>query len=476
MTTERDAARAVRSWLQTDEHESAERVLGLVLDSLDATPQRRPRWRWPSARAMNGTFRLAAATTAAVVVIALGGAIYFSHPALTPAASPSPSASPFATDPAAAASPTPTPSSEPTAAIEPSPSDAPVVRSNRVVAYPVCSSGDQPTKCRIWVAKADGADARELRSDSGGDQYPLAWSADGSRLLFSFSRAQHRGLAVTDALGTGQEEFESLCPPEPAVATGQYTCEAPLDHTAVVSISPDGTRAAYQIREHWGSGITDVEATALAILNLSTGSVRRLDSTQTTNPVVPDPQPEGVACLSAAWQGYNSAPDWSPDGALIAFVRSEIGPPTGPADNPACQTGLFTVDVDTGRVSQPDLTTIQVGGLDWSSDGSRMLVHGYDPRSDTIDVYIIRPDGGGLTALTSDGASMWPHWTRDGRVVFLREAAGTGAHQIWILDADGGNATRLSATIPALTAAGCVVCPDPGDVERFDKAYWQPLP
>ena len=43
-----DTTRIVRSWLRMDEHESADRVLDVVLDSLDATPQRRP-W-WPARR------------------------------------------------------------------------------------------------------------------------------------------------------------------------------------------------------------------------------------------------------------------------------------------------------------------------------------------------------------------------------------------------------------------------------------------
>ena len=48
MDTERDVTRIVRSWLRTDEHESADRVLDNVLALLDATPQRRS-W-WPARR------------------------------------------------------------------------------------------------------------------------------------------------------------------------------------------------------------------------------------------------------------------------------------------------------------------------------------------------------------------------------------------------------------------------------------------
>ena len=76
----------------------------------------------------------------------------------------------------------------------------------------------------------------------------------------------------------------------------------------------------------------------------------RLDTTQTTNRVVieSDLQPNQPPCPSAASQGYIFSPDWSPDGTRLAFVRSGFGP----AENDLCQNGLFTVNVDSGEVSQ----------------------------------------------------------------------------------------------------------------------------
>ena len=44
MSANRDLTHTVRSWLQEDGHEDASRVLDLVLDQLDATPQRRVGW------------------------------------------------------------------------------------------------------------------------------------------------------------------------------------------------------------------------------------------------------------------------------------------------------------------------------------------------------------------------------------------------------------------------------------------------
>jgi len=72
MTADRDITRIVRSWLQADEHESANRVLETVLSRLDTTPQRRP--LWPSRRfSQMNTFTRVALAAAAVIVIAVAG-------------------------------------------------------------------------------------------------------------------------------------------------------------------------------------------------------------------------------------------------------------------------------------------------------------------------------------------------------------------------------------------------------------------
>ncbi len=72
MDTERDVTRIVRSWLQTDEHESAERVLETVLGRLDTTRQRRS-W-WPARRygPLNTYVKLAMAAAVVVVVAIIG--------------------------------------------------------------------------------------------------------------------------------------------------------------------------------------------------------------------------------------------------------------------------------------------------------------------------------------------------------------------------------------------------------------------
>ncbi len=72
MSAERDTTRIVRSWLRTDEHESADRVLDTVLALLDATPQRRSRWPARRIADMNAYAKLAIVAAAVLVVAVIG--------------------------------------------------------------------------------------------------------------------------------------------------------------------------------------------------------------------------------------------------------------------------------------------------------------------------------------------------------------------------------------------------------------------
>ena len=73
MSADRDTARIVRSWLREDGHEDADRVLDLVLDQIDTTPQRRATW-WPMRRpiTMSTPFRYGIAAVALAVAALLG--------------------------------------------------------------------------------------------------------------------------------------------------------------------------------------------------------------------------------------------------------------------------------------------------------------------------------------------------------------------------------------------------------------------
>lgn len=72
MSTDREATRVVRSWLEEGVNRLPDRVLDHVLDQVPTTPQRRSGWSaWRSSH-MNGYVKLAAAAVAVLVVAVVG--------------------------------------------------------------------------------------------------------------------------------------------------------------------------------------------------------------------------------------------------------------------------------------------------------------------------------------------------------------------------------------------------------------------
>jgi hypothetical protein len=102
MSTDRDTTRIVRSWLKEDAHENADRVLDLVLDQIDTTPQRRATW-WPVRRlmTMNSTTRYGIAAAAVVLAALVGFSLINNQLANDPTPTPSPSGTALGPLPAA---------------------------------------------------------------------------------------------------------------------------------------------------------------------------------------------------------------------------------------------------------------------------------------------------------------------------------------------------------------------------------------
>jgi hypothetical protein len=154
MSTDQDTTRIVRSWLRTDEYESADRVLEAALVAIDTTPQRRA-W-WPARRfpPMSNMLRISLAT-AAVAVLAflgirfLGGGTNLGNPSET--ARPNPSQTPAAF-------------SELSGAIPP----GPVILDG---AFPLAVEFDVPAgwSANATDARADQVDISKVR----GDQSPV---------------------------------------------------------------------------------------------------------------------------------------------------------------------------------------------------------------------------------------------------------------------------------------------------------------
>jgi Tol biopolymer transport system component len=129
-------------------------------------------------------------------------------------------------------------------------------------------------------------------------------------------------------------------------------------------------------------------------------------------------------------------PDVSPDGSRLAFVAVEGNAERTPL-------GIYTSNIDGSDTTR--ITTGDGNHPRWSADGSRLA---YTCNNGT-DICVNNADGGAEVNITAGFTSVdiYPDWTPDGRIVFMsnRDREGELVSDIYIMNADGGDATRLTS-------------------------------
>ena len=148
-------------------------------------------------------------------------------------------------------------------------------------------------------------------------------------------------------------------------------------------------------------------------------------------------------------------PSWSPDGKRIVFVsqrdghfRSRFG----------ITSEIYVMDADGGN--QRNLTNDLHLDWDpsWSPDGKRIVFvsqrdgHFRSRFGITSEIYVIDADGMNEQRLTENPQNDWfPSWSPDGkRIVFSSQRDGhfetkfAITHEIYVMEADGGNQQRLT--------------------------------
>ena len=86
----------------------------------------------------------------------------------------------------------------------------------------------------------------------------------------------------------------------------------------------------------------------------------------------------------------------------------------------------------------------------WSPDGTRIVFSSYNLTEDNSDIYVVDADGNNLTKLTdtSKRDETDPDWSPDGtQIVFSSYDLTEGESNIYVMDSDGSNLTQLTDTI-----------------------------
>ncbi|MFL5409441.1 MAG: hypothetical protein ACJ79O_26770 [Myxococcales bacterium] len=251
---------------------------------------------------------------------------------------------------------------------------------------------------KLWLVDVSGGEPHQIvleRTERDVADFQPAWSPSGARIAF-WANVQ------------GQRDLETI-PPSGGVPV-KVTDDAALDWAPVWS--PDG-RFLYFASDRGGAmGLWRIA------IDEQSGRARG--------------QPEPVA---TGVDVDMDLPHLSRDGSMLVF-RSKIesvNPAAIAFDPIAARSGAVTLLQHRSGILVP---------TDVSPDGKWLALVNVPDRQQ--DLFLMRPDGSGLTRLTEDAARDWsPRFTQDGKaVVFFsnREAQ----YDAWSVRLDGSGRTRLT--------------------------------
>jgi Tol biopolymer transport system component len=258
----------------------------------------------------------------------------------------------------------------------------------------------EPAGVNLFSMSADGTDIRRLTSDSMVEGH-ATWSPDGSRIVFEAAppSGSNTGLYVMSADGSGKAVLRS----------------SEADNREP-EWSPDGTRIAFT------SFRVDAQG---AVVESQRVWVMSADGSGGT-PLAP-----------------GTAPGWSPDSRQLVFVGDLQGPG-------GVETGLFVMGSDGSGIVQltdPRPAAEEDLSPEWSPDGAYIAFTRVALSSTPqATLFVVRPDGSGLRQLTGPTVQGYePSWSPDGtELVFADGADG----QIKIVGLDDP-AIRVFPTLPA---------------------------
>ena len=230
---------------------------------------------------------------------------------------------------------------------------------------------DRDGNADVYVMNADGSGLSRLTNNPAAD-FGAAWSPDGRKIAFTSDRDGYAAIYVMNADGTEQTKMAGDS----------------LWKWAGAAWSPDGAKLAFTLARRHGC----CDTSWVGIMDGDGTNLRTVYS-------------------APAVSGFGSPPDWSPDGAMLAFSSYGYVLTVHTDGSGLLELNTETTDNDH-PVWSPDRTKIAFSGTfcgfgpgefcdGWPGDPSYASVHA---------IYVVNADGSGLVRLTDRSASYTPAW------------------------------------------------------------------
>jgi TolB protein len=292
----------------------------------------------------------------------------------------------------------------------------------------------------IYTIAPNGKTARKITTPGRGvvDDQP-DWAPDGSLLLFDRCAPN-----IPCAIYTVRPDGSGLIRLSPRCSASGPDVETKCEDGEGASFLPDGkhvvyTRATGKVRQLSGWG-GQIEHSDIVVRDVSGANLR-------------------VLIRSRPFHADYRGAQFSPDGSQLVYGREN-----SPLARPVGGHALFAARADGSGQRQITPWSLDAGDHpDWSPNGKLILFRSSGGGGKQSQVYVVRPDGSGLRALTrfKPGTTVLSSsFSPDGKWIALSKSGRGGQPDIFVVRVDG------TAIRPVTRTASWDSAPDWGRAAR----------
>jgi TolB protein len=238
-----------------------------------------------------------------------------------------------------------------------------------------------------------------------------------------------------------------------------FTRCSPGAPCAIYTVKPDGSRLKRLSPKPClpgppgcedGANVSFLPDGRHVVYTRSTGGERRFanwDQIEHSDIVVRDLDGRNPRVLirSKPYGGDFNSPQFSPDGSHFVYVRAN-----SPLSKPALRRALFVANANGSGSRQ--LTPWSLNGgdnPDWAPNGKSIVFrsHEEDEGSAQSQIYVVRPDGSGLRAITHfrPGTEVLSYsFSPDGNLITFAKTGASGLPDIFVMRPNGKSIRRIT--------------------------------